>query len=211
MIIPLRTPKLLKRLMPSCVWDIPTEKNEIYLTFDDGPIPCETEFVLDELDRVGAKATFFWVGDNVRKHPQVARKVVERGHSVGNHTFHHVVGWGMSVEKYLEEVRLCDEIIRDVTGLETRLFRPPHGRISRGQLKVLKTMKTVVMWDVLTVDYDARLSRKLCLSRSSRLTRPGSLVVFHDSVKAKKNLRGVLPEFLDYFALQDFGFQLLDM
>ncbi|MCG8474804.1 MAG: polysaccharide deacetylase family protein [Cytophagales bacterium] len=191
------------------MWDIVTDKKEIFLTFDDGPIPEMTPFVLDLLDRHSAKATFFWVGENVRRYPHIAREVVARGHSIGNHTYNHLKGWETANDRYLENIDLCDKAIEEVTGVRTKLFRPPHGRIKPSQLKAVLPDRRVVMWDVLTADYDASLSSAKCLKKSCRITDAGSLVVFHDSLKARKNLLKVLPAYMKFFKNKGFCFSAL--
>lgn len=185
---------------------MPADKHELYLTFDDGPVPGPTEFVLDELQKVSAKATFFCIGDNVRKHPGVFKKVVAAGHSIGNHTFNHLNGWKTKNKVYLGNVAQFEEILSTVHQPVPTLFRPPYGRITREQIKALMRYR-IIMWDVLTKDYDHSLSESNCLQRSIEATRPGSIVLFHDSVKAEKNLRFVLPRFLRHFADMGYAFK----
>lgn len=196
-----RSPAILKWLYPSLVWRIPEEEKKIYLTFDDGPVPGPTEFVLDELKKVNAKATFFCIGDNVGKHPDIFRQVLEAGHVVGNHTFNHWNGWKYSSESYFQNVALCDNVM----GGKQLFFRPPYGRIKRSQISLLAD-RTIVMWDVLTHDYAQSLSEDRCLRGTIKATRPGSIVVFHDSLKAERNMKYVLPRFLNHFAALGFEF-----
>jgi len=215
-----RTPFFLPWLYPDLIWRIPTKEKEIYLTFDDGPIPGPTEWVLDELAKVNARATFFCIGDNVSKHLDIFRKVVEQGHTIGNHTLSHVKGWHCSVRDYVENTRLCeeqfqktgisplsrtpgpssDQVIRASSpkGEGGRLFRPPYGRIKGSQINALSDYK-IIMWDVLTFDYAKNISAERCLRGSIHATRPGSIIVFHDSLKAEKKLRNILPGFLNHF------------
>ena len=189
---------------------MPTESKELFLTFDDGPVPGPTEFVLEELRRVNAKATFFCIGDNIRKHPDIFNKVVEEGHAIGNHTFNHLKGWGTPLEKYLENISLCESQVSATRNLvSSNYFRPPYGRITFEQIKSLKEKYRIVMWDVLTHDYLKNISRKDVLAGSIRATRPGSIIVFHDSLKAERNLTYVLPRFLDHFISQGFVFKTL--
>ena len=178
---------------------MPAAEKIIYLTFDDGPVPGPTEFVLDVLQSKGAKATFFCIGDNVLRHPDIFRKVKEQGHAIGNHTFNHLKGWNHATKAYVENTVKCEEVI----GEGYKLFRPPYGRITRSQIKALKE-HPIVMWDVLTHDYLASLKEEQCLSGSIKATRPGSIVVFHDSLKAQKNMKYVLPRYVDHFT--DLGF-----
>ena len=201
---------------------MPTREKEIYLTFDDGPVPGPTHFVLEELEKVKARATFFCIGDNVHKHPGLFQKVVEHGHSIGNHTFSHIKGWNYSARDYVENVRLCEKEF-SVHGLSRApgrmrpknpaergtksggLFRPPYGRIKRSQIRALEGYK-IVMWDVLTQDYAGHISKERCLRGSIRASRPGSIVVFHDSFKAEKKLMYVLPRILSHFV--ELGYSL---
>jgi len=205
-----RTPFFLPWLYPQLTWQIATTAREIYLTFDDGPIPGPTEFVLQQLERVQAKATFFCIGDNVKKHPAIFQRILAGGHAVGNHTFHHVKGWGMGTEAYLDEIRRCDEAIHDHRPAENqrRLFRPPYGRISRRQIRSLSDY-SIIMWDVLTHDYSRSIQPDRCLSGAVRTTRNGSIVVFHDSLKAEKNLSFVLPRYLDHFSALGYTFKAI--
>ncbi len=200
-----RSPYLLTKLYPSLVWRVPGEENNLFLTFDDGPVPGPTEFVLDELKRFDAKATFFCIGDNVRKHPQVFEKIKSEGHVIGNHTFNHLKGWNYSLEEYVSNTRLCSEVI----GGGDKFFRPPYGRIKRSQIKALAGKYKIIMWDVLTHDYSKNISRNNCLQGSINATRGGSIIVFHDSLKAERNLTYVLPKFLEHFSSRGFSFKSL--
>ena len=208
-----RTPYVLPWIYPQLVWRNNPQEKKIYLTFDDGPVPGPTEFVLDALNEFNAKATFFCIGDNVRKHPEVFAKVVAAGHSIGNHTFNHLKGWNCSVQDYVNNVALCsDQLIQSgflpSNSGEDRLFRPPYGRIKRNQIRAL-TNYQIIMWDVLTHDYARSLSPEPCLRRSIKATRSGSIVVFHDSFKAADNLKYVLPRYLEYFSAQGYSFDKL--
>lgn len=185
----------------------PLEKS-LYLTFDDGPIPGPTEFVLDELRKAGVKVTFFCIGDNVRKHPDIFRRILAEGHGVGNHTFHHVSGWKTRVADYVDNVAKCDDVMLNTGEFRPTLFRPPYGRITRRQIASIATHQ-VTMWDVLTNDYAAGLAPNDCLRGSLAATRHGSIVVFHDSLKAEKNLTFVLPRYLEHFQRQGYEFKLL--
>lgn len=219
-----RAPFFLPWLYPNLIWRIPTDKKELYLTFDDGPIPGPTDFVLDTLAKHTIKATFFCIGDNVRKHPEVFKRVLQQGHTIGNHTFNHLKGWETSVQEYIRNIRQCDEVFRtfnveprtlnlelSTLNLEPstlNLFRPPYGRITRSQIKALTDYK-IVMWDVLTNDYDQSKTPEDCLKNSIRATRPGSIVVFHDSLKAERNMSYTLPRYLDYFLNSGYSFNML--
>ncbi len=201
-----RTPKLIQKIYPSLVWRKTTAQKKIYLTFDDGPIPEVTPWVLDELAIFNAKATFFCVGDNVRKHRDIFNKIINQGHSVGNHTYNHLNGWKTSTDEYIENVVLADEEIGK--HLNSSLFRPPYGRITRSQIKELKT-KQLVMWDVLTGDFSQTLDPEVILKKSVKCTTPGSIVVFHDHIKAFENLKFVLPRYLKFFFEKGYGFARL--
>lgn len=209
MIFPYKTGWLLQDvLFPSLTWRIRTQEKVLYLTFDDGPIPDVTDRVIEILARYQAKGTFFCVGDNVRKHPDVLRRVIQAGHTAANHTFNHLNGWSVSNDQYLENVRLCEEQLNGLH-IQNRLFRPPYGRISRTQIKALQPDYQIVMWDVLTGDYLQSLDGDKCLRRSISYTRPGTIVVFHDSLKASKNLYHVLPRYIEHFAEAGYRFEAL--
>ncbi len=212
-----RAPFFLPWIYPELIWHVETSQKEIYLTFDDGPVPGPTEFVLSELSKFDAQATFFCIGDNVRKHPALFRKIVAAGHMIGNHTFNHLSGWKTSSEKYLGNIKQCQDefeldfpsggIALPLAGYP-RLFRPPYGRIKRRQIKQIKDYK-IFMWDVLTHDYAQTLDCEECLKGSINATRPGSIIVFHDSLKAEKNLTYVLPRFMEHFSKQGYVFKSL--
>ncbi len=212
--VPHRTPFFLPLLYPSLTWRIKNDRKELYLTFDDGPVPGPTEFVLDTFASRNIKATFFCIGDNIRKHPDVFKKIVEQGNAIGNHTFNHLSGWKTNAQLYLENIKKCDELIYEHTlrttnnQQPTTLFRPPYGRITKKQIQSLSDYK-IIMWDVLSVDYNKSLSPKNCLLNTIQATRPGSIIVFHDSYKAEKNLAFTLPRFIDHFLEQGFTFHTL--
>jgi peptidoglycan/xylan/chitin deacetylase (PgdA/CDA1 family) len=207
---PHRTPTLLPKLFPGMVWRMhekPDQKN-IYLTFDDGPIPGVTEFVLDVLSQSLIKATFFCIGDNIRKHPEILKKVSEAGHSIGNHTFNHLKGWLTSNKNYLNNISLCDEAIIQMGIKSPTLFRPPYGQIRLNQIKSLGHYK-IIMWDVLSLDYQQGGSPENRLSGTINATRNGSIVVFHDSLKAEKNLKYMLPRYIDHLMNKGYQFKTL--
>jgi peptidoglycan-N-acetylglucosamine deacetylase len=206
--IPHRTPFFLPWIYPKLTWRIPTEEKELYLTFDDGPVHGPTEFVLETLRQYSAKATFFCIGDNVRKHPGVFKKIVEDGHAIGNHTFNHLNGWKTANTSYFENIKQCDDLFRQ-NAVRSKLFRPPYGRITGKQIKFLGDY-TIVMWDVLSVDYLKSLSAEACLQNTLRATRSGSIIVFHDSYKAEKNMTHALPRFLEHFNDKGFSFKVLE-
>ncbi|MDF2456895.1 MAG: polysaccharide deacetylase family protein [Cytophagaceae bacterium] len=205
---------LFPRLFPRLTWRRADVGKTIYLTFDDGPVEGVTEWVLDLLKEKKVKATFFVVGDNVKKYPAVMQRVANE-QTFANHTFHHVKGWSYTLEQYLGEVKHCDEIMREITGdsmsakSSRRLFRPPYGRITGKQVKALLPDYELIMWDVLTGDYDKHLNIEKAFQRSCKETRSGSIIVFHDSYKAEKQMKQLLPRYIDYCLSQGYTFDWL--
>ncbi|WP_423817956.1 polysaccharide deacetylase family protein [Salinimicrobium sp. TIG7-5_MAKvit] len=209
-----RIPRVIKLLYPKRIWDVTTREKSLYLSFDDGPIPEITPWVLDQLKKYNARASFFCIGDNVGKHPDIFRMVVEQGHTVGNHTHNHLNGWRTSVATYLENVRQAQEVIEkelpQKTGLKNAIFRPPYGKIRNVQAKKLQQEGySVVMWSIVSMDYDRRLSSEKVLQNVLKNAAPGSIIVFHDSIKAEKNLKAVLPKVLEHFQKQGYSFKAL--
>jgi peptidoglycan/xylan/chitin deacetylase (PgdA/CDA1 family) len=199
-----RSPFFLPWIYPSLLWRVDTKANELFLTFDDGPVAGPTEFVLDTLGKYNIKATFFCIGENIERHPDIFSRIKADKHGVGNHTFNHIKGWNCTTEEYVSNVNRCSPFFDS----RDNLFRPPYGRITQAQINALRNHK-IVMWDVLTQDYDQHLSEEKCLRGSIRATRPGSIVVFHDSVKAERNMRYTLPRYIDYFLNQGFSFKTI--
>jgi len=208
-----KTNFLMRAMYPEFIWRIPTREKEIFLTFDDGPIPEITEFVLQVLEKYNAKATFFCIGGNIEKYPRIFQQLVNQQHSIGNHTFNHLKGWDTEVEIYLDNFKKCeDEIFKQISNPEPQipnLFRPPFGRIKKIQAKEILKSHKVVMWDVLTGDYDQSLSQERVLSKTFQYTEQGSIVLFHDSIKASKNMMYALPKFLKHFSEEGFTFKAL--
>jgi peptidoglycan/xylan/chitin deacetylase (PgdA/CDA1 family) len=196
---------LLQWLYPSFIWHKSRSEKYIYLTFDDGPVPDVTEWVLHTLQPYQAKATFFCVGDNIRKYPQVYEKVTQGGHTIGNHTFNHLNGWKTPREEYLDNVAR----FRQVAGRDVQLFRPPYGKITRQQATGIRPTHQIIMWDVLSGDFDQNLSPADCLKKSIMHTEQGSIIIFHDSLKAWKNLEYVLPRYLEHFHSCGYKFEKL--
>ena len=197
---------------------MPSDTQTLYLTFDDGPVPGPTEFILDTLYRAGVKATFFCIGDNIRKHPDIFTSVCRYGHAIGNHTYNHINGWKTNTSDYEKNVKMCRDEMEGHAGTEysscpdidrDSLFRPPFGRISRDQIKRLLPEYKIIMWDVLSVDYNHNLSAEKCLRNTIGAARAGSIVVFHDSYKAEKNLKYALPRFVEHYLDKGFGFEAL--
>lgn len=214
----IKSPLLLKWYYPSLLWNKSRTEKVIYLTFDDGPIPNVTDFVLKTLKAFNAKATFFCIGDNIVKHPEVYANVLNDGHAVGNHTFNHLKGWKTDDETYIKNTLMCQQLTR------TNLFRPPYGRIKKSQVRSLKSLVLnqsdsklptpdcglqIVMWDVLSGDFDINLSPEKCYQNVIKHTENGSIVVFHDSLKAFDRLEYALPRALKYFSDKGFTFSSL--
>lgn len=195
----IQTPKFVTWLFPKRIWAFPDTDNTVYLTFDDGPIPELTPWVLQQLETYKATATFFCIGDNIKKHPEVFQEILAAKHTIGNHTQHHLNGWKTSIKDYLKDVHLCEELFANIQSPISNLFRPPYGKITSKQSKALqKKGYNIVMWSILSKDYDANISEAQCLQNVMKHIKPGSIVVFHDSVKAEKKLRYVLPKVLAY-------------
>ncbi len=197
-----KTPFLLYKLYNSKdLWRVDTSEDIIYLTFDDGPIPEVTPWVLDMLDLFDAKATFFCVGENVKKHPDIYKDIISRNHTVGNHTYNHVNGWKLESGDYFKNVDKCSEMI------ESTLFRPPYGRLSSAQHKLLEKEYNMIYWTVLSGDFDQTITPEKCLENVITSSGKGSIIVFHDSIKASKNLFYALPAFLAHFHKKGFRFK----
>ena len=196
-------PVFLRPLFGRVTWRVKTDSRLIYLTFDDGPVPEVTPRVLDILDHYGWKATFFCVGENVHKYPELYQEILRRGHHVGNHSYNHVRGFRLSEKDYVANVKKASELI------DSKLFRPPHGRIRFSQIKALRNDYQIVMWDVITYDYDKKKSPEAIFNIIRRYLRKGSIVVFHDSIKAEKNVLSVLPKALAYWKEQNYQYGLL--
>lgn len=200
----IRTPFFLRRLYPSLIWRMPRDQKRIFLTFDDGPIPDVTPWVLNTLKRYGIKATFFCVGANIEKNPDIFKRMLDEGHQVANHTYNHISGWQHGIDTYLENVERCEHL----TG--SLLFRPPYGRGKRNQYKALKKRGyRIVMWDVLSGDFDMKLSNEKCLNGVLKYTRNGSIIVFHDNIKAVPRLEYALPRAIEYWLSAGYEFGLL--
>lgn len=198
-----KTPWLLKQFYPGLLWNKDRDSKIIYLTFDDGPIPIVTPFVLKNLKAYQAKATFFCIGDNIKKHPDIFEAVKDDGHAIGNHTFNHLKGWKTEDDVYIKNMQQCQELT------QTNLFRPPYGRIKKCQVEGLKSLfpeLNIVMWDVLSGDFDMSLEPEACLKNVLKHTENGSIVVFHDSLKAFNRLEHVLPKALEYWKKAGFEF-----
>lgn len=195
------------------MWDIPNNEKKIYLTFDDGPTPEVTQWVLDILKEHGIKATFFCIGNNIEKHPDIFLNIVKDGHAVGNHTFNHLNGWKTAIGHYMDNVAACRQsIISHYKGLhKIQLFRPPYGKITRRQTtEVLEYGYKIIMWDVLSADFDNSITPEKCLRNVTKNVREGSVIIFHDSVKAFANLQYALPKAIGYLKGQGFIFDKIN-
>ena len=202
----IKTHPLIKILFPNYVWSIANTGKKVFLTFDDGPIPEITEWVLNELNKHNVKATFFCIGDNIGKHPEIFKTITASGHQVGNHTFNHLNGWKTPKESYTKNVEKCtDEILRMGVG-KPNLFRPPYGKIKPSQSLLLrKSGYKIIMWDVLSADFDQKTTPEQCLDNVLSNVTSGSIIVFHDSLKAFPNLQYALPKTLEF--LSENGYQ----
>lgn len=200
-----KTNKWIKKVFNNLVWDIPNSDKRIYLTFDDGPIPNVTEWVLEILKSEDIKATFFCIGDNMKKHPEVYKRILAEGHQTGNHTFNHLNGWKTETNHYIENLKLCETEYLKLNTEHSFLFRPPYGKIKPSQSKAIRNLGyKIIMWDVLSYDFDSTISVEKCLENVISNTEQGSIIVFHDSVKAEKNLKYALPKAIQ--VLKDKGF-----
>jgi peptidoglycan-N-acetylglucosamine deacetylase len=218
-------PRWMRWMNPGLVWDIHVEEDEkiLYLSFDDGPHPIATPFVLDQLKKYNAKATFFCIGKNVVDHPDIYERILNEGHAVGNHTHNHLNGWKVKDKEYINDVLKAGEVI------DSRLFRPPYGRITRFQSRVLRRQSpvlsleaieqrstnneqrfSIIMWSILSGDWDKNIDGKKCYENVVLNAKPGSIIVFHDSAKALERLQFALPKVLEYFTGKGFQFQKIN-
>jgi len=209
-------PSTIQWLIPSCTWRKEGQEKVIYLTFDDGPHPEITAWVMDELKKHQIKATFFCVGENLKKHTETAKQLLTQGHQIGNHTMHHIKGWKHNNCDYLKDVENCETEIRDIheqldiKKAQSRLFRPPYGQIKPSQIKLLRTKGyKIIQWSDLSCDYDKRLDCEKSLSALVKNAKPGSIVVFHDSEKAEHQLKQILPSYLEAMLAEGFTFETL--
>ncbi len=206
-----KTPVLLKKIYPSCIWNMNRQEKKIYLTFDDGPHPEATKYVLDTLKQFDARATFFCIGKNVATHQELYRRIIDEGHAVGNHTHNHVNGWKTPNEEYIRDIALARKYI------DSTLFRPPYGKISRFQVRLLTATENVkqpvafriIMWDVLSADFDLSVSAEKCASNVISKAKAGSIVVFHDSEKALPRMKPALLKTLEHFTTEGYRFEAI--
>lgn len=192
-------PKVLKKIYPLLNWEETPDGNEVFLTFDDGPIPEVTPWVLEKLKEYDVKATFFCIGDNVLKHPKIYQRILDEGHAVGNHTHKHLKGWNTDDGTYLKDIENAGEFI------SSNLFRPPYGRIKKSQIKLIQSLNYhIIMWSILSGDYNKNRSPEACFNNVKRNLKPGSVVVFHDSIKADNNMRYALEKTLIFMRENNF-------
>ncbi|MEL1245670.1 polysaccharide deacetylase family protein [Flavobacterium sp. DGU11] len=204
-----KTRWFIRKLFPGYVWNIPNSTKTVYLTFDDGPTPEVTEWVLDILKEHDIRATFFCIGNNIEKHPHIFKKIVEAGHAIGNHTFNHLNGWNTDNANYFQNIAACEKWIAGASGAQ--LFRPPYGKIKKSQKKEVQKMGyRIVMWDVLSADFDQSISPEKCLDNVISNTTNGSVIIFHDSIKANINMRYALPKAIEYLKGKGFRFAAID-
>lgn len=227
-IIPAKTPGFVKTMFPNFIWNINTKNKEIYLTFDDGPTPIITDWVLSTLKAYNAKATFFCIGNNIEKHPEIFQNIIKDGHTIGNHTYNHLKGWKHKTIDYIEDVEKTQHLINtkfqkqnfkiknvqvgnlDIESRNLKRFRPPYGKFKSKQSKhIQKLGYRIILWDVLSYDWDASVSEETCYNNVISSAKEGSIIVFHDSIKASRNLKYVLPKVLEYYS--EKGFQFLNI
>lgn len=195
-----KSPQIIKALYSQLIWEIPNNSNKIYLTFDDGPTPEITDWTLDILKKHQIKATFFCLGQNVDKHPEIFQRIIDEGHAVGNHSYSHLSGWKSKDEDYFKDVDKASSKI------DSKLFRPPYGRITKSQAKYLKQDYNIIMWSVISGDFDSKTSPEKCLDNVIKNTTGGSIIVFHDSEKASINLKYALPKAIELLSEKGFVF-----
>lgn len=194
---------LMRYFLPDMAWEV-KDDSAVYLTFDDGPTPGITEWILDQLEKYDAKATFFCLGRNIEMYPHLYDMIIAAGHKVGNHSYSHVRGWAVPLNEYLEDVDFANQVVH------SDLFRPPYGRITRRQAEVLRQRYTLVMGGIVSQDYSSAMHPRKCLRNVTRFVKPGSIIVFHDSQKAERNMRYAMPRSLEYIKNMGLEFKLLE-
>ncbi|MFI5205291.1 MAG: polysaccharide deacetylase family protein [Flavobacteriales bacterium] len=200
-----KTPLLVKALYADLTWNFSRKTNDVFLTFDDGPHPQITGEVISHLAKANAKATFFCVGANIEKHPGTFQQLLAENHSVGNHTYDHMNGWKNSNRQYFRSIVKCKKLV------STSLFRPPHGKITRAQARMVRKKFNIIMWDVLSADFDKTVSKEKCVDNVIKNIQPGSVVVFHDSEKAAEKMLYALPRVLDYIQEKKWNMKEIPM
>lgn len=206
----IKTPSFIPFILPNLIWKIKTQKPVVYLTFDDGPIPEVTPWVLDLLNRYNAKATFFCIGENLYKHKEIAFKILEKNHTLANHTYHHLNGWKTDTTTYLENITKAEVLLKEIYDSNAKIFRPPYGKITPKQvLNINKLGYKIIMWSVLSYDFNEKITVEKCIKNVLNNVKNGSIIVFHDSIKAKKNLKETLPVVLEQLSKRGFYFDKL--
>lgn len=219
-IIPAKTPGFVKTIFPNFVWNINTTEKELYLTFDDGPTPEITDWVLQTLKAYNAKATFFCIGKNIEANPEIFQNILRDEHSIGNHTYDHLKGWKNKSKVYIANTELTDSVIafqvqnsihsNTSVGENFKLFRPPYGKFKSKQSKKLQGLGyKIILWDVLSYDWDKTVSEDTCLKNVISVAKEGSIVVFHDSLKAERNLKYALPKVLEHYSNEGYSFKAI--
>ncbi len=204
-----KTNSIIKWLLPNFLWEIKTDRKVVYLTFDDGPTPEITNWVLSQLQLFDAKATFFCIGNNIERNPEIFDNMIRSGHAIGNHTQDHTNGWNTKFEDYIKNVKLCADQIA-THGLDSKLFRPPYGKLKMSQSKkLLQLGYKIVMWDILSADFDQIITPEDCLNNVLRNIAPGSIIIFHDSVKAFANLEYALPKTLAFLESEGYRCEVI--
>jgi peptidoglycan/xylan/chitin deacetylase (PgdA/CDA1 family) len=205
-----KTPSFIMRIFSKYTWRFFTKKKELFLTFDDGPTPEITEFIIAELKKFNAKATFFCIGKNVKNYPELFKIIIADGHSIGNHTHNHLKGWKTPTTDYVDNVLLCNKTLTEFKNPTTtpKLFRPPYGKVKKSQAKkLLQKGYKIIMWSVLSADFDISISKEKCLDNVLKNTENGSIIVFHDSLKAAERMQYALPKVLKHFSNKGFVFK----
>lgn len=202
----IKTPEIFIKHTPQCLWRMKTEEKKIFLTFDDGPEPSITPYILDELERHQAKATFFVIGKNVQLYPEIAKQTLQQGHQIGNHTHTHCNGWKTKNSHYFDNIALCQKTIEDKIGFSPSLFRPPYGKISPLQIKYLAPKYRIVMMDILCGDFDLKKTSEDCTKAIINYTQKGSIIVYHDSLKAAERMKPSLSQILQHFSEKGWQF-----
>jgi len=206
-----KTPNIIKWVYPELVWNGSREKPIVYLTFDDGPVPGITDRILDILNGYKIRATFFCVGENIEKHPDLFRRIHEEGHMIGNHTYHHLNGWRHSVSDYLSDIQQCAAAIEENGFLHgIKLFRPPYGKIRKKGIGNIKNQYHIIMWDVLSYDFSKKVNQDRILRKSLQYSEGGSIVIFHDSEKTKNRTNFLISQYIDRLLSKNYEFSTVD-
>lgn len=205
----IKTNRLIKYIFSKYTWHLPNEERKVFLTFDDGPIPEVTEWVLSVLEEYNIKATFFCIGNNIINNKSLFHSIIKKGHAIGNHTQNHANGWQHTLETYINEIDQCNSTMRK-ENFKTSLFRPPYGKIKRKQADfIIKNGGKIIMWDVLSADFDIAITKEQCLKNVINNATSGSIIVFHDSIKAYPNLKYTLPKAIEYLKAQGYQFDTI--